>query len=45
MESVMREDLELNDEVTDLGAATDVTLGIYDPVKTESLGTPQARDF
>lgn len=41
----MREDREIHDDVTDLGAATEVTQGIYDPVQKESLGTLQARDF
>ena len=41
----MREDLEVHEKVTDLGAATDVTLGIFDPVQKETLGSPHARDF
>lgn len=41
----MREDLETVDDVTDLGAATEVTKGIYDPFAKESVGTLQARDF
>lgn len=41
----MREELERDDDIIDLGAATEVTQGIYDPVKKENLVTPQARDF
>ena len=41
----MREDIERQEDIVDLGAATEVTQGIYDPVKKESLGAPQARDF
>ncbi|MDZ4690971.1 hypothetical protein [Terricaulis sp.] len=36
---------DTRDDVIDLGAATEVTQGIYDPVKKENLVTPQARDF
>lgn len=43
-ETEMREVHE-QDEIIDLGAASEVTLGIYDPEKTESLVTPDARDF
>ncbi len=33
----MREDIERHDDIVDLGAATEVTQGIYDPVKKENL--------
>jgi hypothetical protein len=45
MESAMREDTERQEDIVDLGPATEVTQGIYDPVKKENLVTPQARDF
>ena len=45
MESEMREDIEREDDIIDLGAATEVTLGIEDLVQKESNGTPRARDF
>lgn len=41
----MREDLETKEDVIDLGAASEVTLGIEDLVQKESNGTPRARDF
>lgn len=41
----MREHEDHDSEVLDLGAASEVTQGIYDPVKKENLVTPQARDF
>lgn len=41
----MREDQDIREDVTDLGAASEVTQGIADPVKKENLVTPQARDF
>ena len=41
----MRGDLEVQEEVADLGAATEVTQGIFDPVQKETLGSPHARDF
>ena len=31
--------------VADLGAASEVTMGIYDPVMKEALVMPWARDF
>lgn len=31
-------------ELTDLGAATEVTLGIYDPTAKEEFIVPEARD-
>ena len=47
METTMREDniTETEDDLTDLGAATEVTLGIPDPQKKENFVTPLARDF
>jgi hypothetical protein len=47
MESNMREDTEHREDASliDLGAASEVTLGIFDPVQKETLGTPHARDF
>ena len=41
----MREDVEVQEDVTDLGAATEVTQGIFDPIQKETLGSPHARDF
>lgn len=40
----MREDIEREEDVTDLGAATDLTLGTPDPVLKEQFVIPQARD-
>ncbi len=37
----MRED---QDDVTELGAATEVTLGIYEPLAKENFVEPEARD-
>ena len=36
---------DTQDHLIDLGAASEVTRGIYDPEKTESLVVPEARDF
>lgn len=36
---------ECDDVVIELGAATEVTLGIDDPVMRESLVMPHTRDF
>ncbi len=36
---------EYQDDVIELGAATEVTLGIYDPVRKEDFYIPEARDF
>ncbi|MDZ4690970.1 hypothetical protein [Terricaulis sp.] len=37
---------ELPEEaVTDLGAATELTLGVWDPMLKENLIMPQSRDF
>jgi hypothetical protein len=44
-EANMRETQSTEADILDLGAASEVTLGIYDPEKTESLVTPDARDF
>lgn len=38
----MRED---QDDVVELGAATETTLGIYDPIQKENFVEPEARDF
>ncbi len=38
----MRED---QDGVVDLGAATEKTLGIYDPVAKENFTVPESRDL
>lgn len=40
----MREEQE-SDDILDLGAASEKTLGIYELEKTESLIVPDARDF
>lgn len=38
----MRED---QDDVVELGAATEKTLGIYDPILRENFVSPEARDL
>jgi hypothetical protein len=43
MEEVMREDLE-QDELIDLGAASEVTRGIVQRFAEESTGLPDYRD-
>lgn len=36
---------EIQDDVVELGAATEVTLGIYDPIQKENFVDPEARDL
>lgn len=47
MENLMKDHEQAlpTDDVTDLGAATEITLGTWDPVLMENHIMPQARDF
>lgn len=36
---------EDQDDVVELGAATEKTLGIYDPIRKENFVDPEARDL
>ena len=40
-----REDLDRDEIVTDLGPASEVTFGVWDPIFKENFVTPQMRDM